>query len=86
MKFPWFQEKGHLEITTLIIPDENDSEKEIHELSRFISMIHPDIPLHLSRYFPRYKMTGGIPTDIGKIFKLADVARESLNFVYEGNI
>lgn len=76
----------HIEITTLIIPDENDSEKEIRQLSRFISAIHPDIPLHLSRYFPRYKMTGTPPTDVGKIYKLADIARESLNYVYGGNI
>jgi pyruvate formate lyase activating enzyme len=36
-------------------------------------------------FFPRYKMSDGMPTDVAKIYKLADIAREKLKYVYEGN-
>lgn len=42
----------HLEVTTLIIPGENDSEEEIRELARWLASIRRDIPLHLSRFSP----------------------------------
>lgn len=77
---------SHVEVTTLIIPGENDNEDEIRDLSEFLASISPDIPLHLTRFFPRYKLTGKLPTSVRKIFNLADIARESLNYVYEGNI
>jgi len=76
---------SHVEITTLVIPDENDSEEEIRNLSKFISSINPDIPLHLSRFFPSYKMGDKNATKINKIYELTEIARESLNFVYSGN-
>jgi len=76
---------SHVEITTLIIPDENDCEEEIRNLSKFISSINPDIPLHLSRFFPNYKMGDKNATKISKIYELTEIARESLNFVYSGN-
>ena len=49
------------------------------------NIIGRDIPLHISRFFPRFKMTDRNATDIKVIYHLADIARESLNFVYEGN-
>lgn len=76
---------SHIEITTLIIPDENDSEEEIKELSNFIGSINKDMPLHISRFFPCYKMTWKSPTNVNKIFELASIARKQLNYVYEGN-
>ncbi len=75
----------HVEVTTLIIPGENDSDKEIRDLSRWLSSVCPDIPLHLTRFFPQYQMTDRGATDIGKINALADVAREFLEHVYIGN-
>lgn len=75
----------HVEITTLIIPGENDGEDEIRNLSEFIASINPDIPLHLSRFFPCYKMRDKSPTDIALIYRLAETARETLRYVYEGN-
>jgi len=77
-------ESSHVEITTLIIPGENDSEEEITELSNFIASISKDIPLHISRFFPCYKMTCKNPTDVKKVYELADIARKQLNYVYEG--
>jgi hypothetical protein len=74
-----------LEVATLIIPGLNDSDEEIDELSEWLASIRKNIPLHLSRYFPRYKMTREA-TDIDLIKRARDAAREYLRFVYIGNI
>ena len=44
-----------------------------------------DIPLHITRFFPRYHMMGKKPTDVRKIYSLVKVAEESLRYVYPGN-
>ncbi len=75
----------HVEVTTLIIPDENDSPEEMDCLSAWIASVDPAIPLHLSRFFPRYRMTDRNATDIGSIYSLADIARRHLSHVHEGN-
>jgi pyruvate formate lyase activating enzyme len=75
----------HVEVTTLVIPGENDSEDEIAETAVFLSSVDKNIPFHVSRFFPRYKYGGKPPTDIGKIRALAEVARKSLTYVYTGN-
>ena len=76
----------HVEVTTLIIPGENDSEDEMREISEFLLSVSPDIPLHISRFFPCYKMRDKGPTEVKKVYKLADIAREKLKYVYEGNV
>jgi len=76
----------HVEITTLIIPDENDGENEMKELSSWIASVNPDIPLHVTRFFPRWLMRSKKPTPVEKIYRLAEIARENLRYVYEGNI
>ncbi len=84
----------HMELTTLIIPGENDSEEEMRELSGWIAglqnskgeIIGKNIPLHISRFFPRFKMTDRAATDVRKIFRLVEIARENLNYVYTGNV
>lgn len=76
---------AHLEITTLIIPGENDSEEEMMELVEFIASINPDIPLHVSRFFPTYKMAHKPPTEVARVYGLAKIARDKLRYVYEGN-
>lgn len=78
-------EQCHVEVTTLLVPGENDREDEIRALSRWLAGIRPDIPLHLSRFFPRYRMTDRPPTDVEAVYRLADVAREALLYVYTGN-
>ncbi len=79
----------HVELTTLIIPGENDSEEEIRELSKWVKDLEvitgKKIPLHISRFFPRFKMTDRDATDVQKVYRLAEVARENLEFVYTGN-
>lgn len=75
----------HVEVTTLIIPGENDSEDEIKDLSEWISDIRPDIPLHISRFFPRWKMGDKEATPVKTVYRLAEIARKNLKYVYEGN-
>lgn len=74
----------HLEVTTLIIPGENDSSAEISALAGWLAGISPDIPLHLSRYFPRYRAKQP-PTPLDTMRVLAEAAGERLNRVYLGN-
>lgn len=77
--------KCHVEITTLIVPGENDSEEEIEALSNWIANINPEIPLHISRFFPRWKMYDKEATPVNKVYHLAEIARKHLKYVYEGN-
>ncbi len=78
-------EQCHVEVTTLLVPGENDSEEEIRALTRWLAGVRRDIPLHLSRFFPRYRMTDRPPTDVKAVYRLADIAREALDHVYTGN-
>lgn len=75
----------HVEITTLIIPDENDSIKDMEKEAEWIAAIDNNIPLHVTRFFPRYKMHDRDATDIKKIHELADTAKKNLNHVFIGN-
>jgi len=77
--------KSHLEITNLLIPGENDSGLEIMEMVNFVADINPDIPLHISRYFPNYKMKIP-PTPLKTIYFARDIALKKLKYVYLGNI
>ncbi|WP_066683882.1 AmmeMemoRadiSam system radical SAM enzyme [Christensenella intestinihominis] len=75
----------HVEVTTLIIPDENDSDTEMGHMAAWLASIGKRIPLHITRFFPRYKMRDRQATPTRDIFRLAEVARRHLEFVYEGN-
>lgn len=76
---------SHVEVTTLIIPDENDGLEEMRALSAWIASVDKKIPLHISRFFPMYKMVDKSPTDVEKIMELQKIAQENLEFVYRGN-
>jgi pyruvate formate lyase activating enzyme len=78
-------EMAHVEITTLIVPGQNDSLEEIKGLARWLADINPSIPLHLTRYYPQYKMTAP-PTPVSTIRMLKEAAQEYLDFVYVGNV
>ncbi|HEX3077517.1 MAG TPA: AmmeMemoRadiSam system radical SAM enzyme [Lachnospiraceae bacterium] len=75
----------HVELTTLIVPGENDSVQEIRQLSQWVASIDDQIPLHITRFFPRWKMTDRNATEVNKIVELTNIAREYLKYVYEGN-
>ncbi|MDD3270045.1 MAG: AmmeMemoRadiSam system radical SAM enzyme [Syntrophomonadaceae bacterium] len=78
-------EETHVEITTLLIPGENDTAEEIKELARWLASLNPDIPLHLSRYHPAYHYEKEA-TAPAILYRSRDIAREFLNFVYIGNL
>lgn len=77
--------KAHVEVTTLIVPGYNDSIDEIKRLAHWLSEINPSMPLHLTRYYPQYKMSAP-PTPVETIRKLKETALEYLDYVYTGNI
>lgn len=76
----------HVEVTTLVIPELNDSAEEIREMSEWLSSISPEIPLHLSRFFPDYKMQDRPPTPKETLYRARDIARQYLKYVYIGNM
>ena len=75
----------HLEVTTLVIPGKNDTEEEIDAIARWLASLNPEIPYHVSRFFPCYKMQNESPTPVRAVYRLADVARKHLRYVYTGN-
>ncbi len=77
---------SHVELTTLIVPGKNDSIREIREEAEWIASIDSRIPLHITRFFPRFRMTNLRPTDIDRMHQLADAAGEFLPNVFLGNV
>ena len=82
-------ESCHVELTTLVVPGENDGEDEMRALSQWVSRLkNPDgesIPLHVTRFFPRFHMQDRRATEVRTVYRLAEIARESLEYVYTGN-
>lgn len=75
----------HVEVTTLLVTGLNDSQEEVEQIASFLGKINPDIPLHLSRYFPMYKMKEPA-TDIDVMIDRQAIAKKYLNHVYLGNV
>jgi len=75
----------HVEVTTLVIPGENDSEEEMDALSGWLASVDAEIPLHVTRFFPCFHMTDRGPTPVETVYRLAEIARGHLRYVYEGN-
>jgi len=76
-----------LEITTLIIPTLNDSEEEIKKIAEFIVNLGKEIPWHLSRFYPYYKLTNIPPTPVNTLHQAREIGLETgLRYVYTGNI
>jgi pyruvate formate lyase activating enzyme len=77
-------DKCHVEVTTLIVPTKNDSVEEMEAEAAWLASLSPDIPLHISRYFPRYKSTISA-TEVETVYQLRDIARKHLKNVHVGN-
>lgn len=77
--------KCHVEITTLLVNGLNDSKEEVEQIASYLSNLDKNIPLHLSRYFPNYKMDDP-PTKLEVMLESRDIARKHLNYVYLGNM
>ena len=76
----------HVELTTLIVPGENDSPEEMEEEARWIADLSPEIPLHITRFFPQYHLLDRKPTEIKKLRQLAEAAGRYLTKVHLGNV
>lgn len=78
----------HLELTTLLIEGENDSNEMIEaECDWIIENLGYDVPLHFSAFFPRYKFKNHKPTSVQTLLKAYKIAKDKgLNYVYTGNI
>ncbi len=77
-----------VEITTLIIPDVNDTDDELSEMAHFLrDEVSPDIPWHLSAFHPDYKMLDRDRTPLDTIQKACKIGKSAgLNFIYTGNV
>ncbi len=76
-----------IEITTLIIPTLNDSEKELEEISQFIVSLDSSIPWHVTAFYPHYKLINLPPTSPEILFKAREIGlKNGLKYVYVGNI
>ena len=76
----------HLEITHLLVTGENDDPKETTALVDFMAThLGKETPLHISRYFPRYRMDHA-PTPASLLERAWGIAHDRLDYVYVGNI
>jgi pyruvate formate lyase activating enzyme len=75
----------HVELTTLIVPGCNDSKDEIQQLAAWVASVNREMPLHITRFFPRWHMSEKEPTSVQAIYSLADTARRYLAHVFTGN-
>ncbi len=83
-----FYENGvHLEVTTLLIDEYNNTPEEIRAIADFIASVSPEIPWHLSRFFPLYKMQDGSVTPEKGLLRAYDIGKEAgLKYIYIGNV
>lgn len=77
--------RTHIEVTSLIIPGLNDNVDEIDGMAKWLSSVSKDIPLHLSKYYPQYKMDNP-ETPIRTMLSAREIARKHLSYVYIGNV
>ena len=77
-----------LEVTTLVVPGHNDSDQELGQIARFLKSVDPEIPWHLSAFFPAYKMMEVEPTDRESLLRAWQNRQRTsgLLYVYCGNI
>lgn len=83
----WKEKDVWVEITTLLIPGRNDNEDDLKKMAEFIAGIDKDIPWHLSRFFPQYKMSDGEITPLETLVKAYEMGKKAgLKYVYVGNV
>ncbi|MBN2407100.1 MAG: AmmeMemoRadiSam system radical SAM enzyme [Elusimicrobia bacterium] len=75
-----------VEVTTLVIPGENDRAGIMKQIAEFIASVSPDIPWHISRFFPHYRYSGRVPTPVSFMESAREAGeRAGLMYVYMGN-
>jgi len=77
-----------IEITTLLIPDQNDSDEELNEMTRWVAReLGPDVPIHFSAFHPDYKMLATPPTPLSTLTRAREIAiNNGIRYAYTGNV
>lgn len=75
----------HVEVTTLVVPGVNDTQEEVVSIARWLASLDEDIVLHVTRFFPAWRMRNRAPTPVSRVYALADAARQHLPNVLVGN-
>ncbi len=76
-----------VEVTTLVIPDENDSNEELGQIASFIAGVDSEIPWHISRFRPDYRYSDRSPTPVESLKRARNIGYEQgLKYVYMGNV
>jgi pyruvate formate lyase activating enzyme len=76
-----------VEVTTLLIPGHNDGDDELRSISAFLVSVSPDIPWHVSRFYPTYNLLDVPPTPLESVERAVRIGREEgLHYVYGGNV
>jgi pyruvate formate lyase activating enzyme len=76
-----------VEVTTLVIPGQNDSPAELKKIAAFIAGVGPEIPWHVSRFHPAYRYQAGGATPAATLRMACDIGRQAgLRYVYPGNL
>jgi len=87
----------HVEVTTLVLPGVGDpdsradpstqgNENDIPEIAKWLASVDPGIPLHLTRFFPKYHYRDRQPTPRETILRLCEAAKKHLKYVFPGNM
>jgi pyruvate formate lyase activating enzyme len=77
-----------IEITTLLLPGRNDSAEELKKLADWLAAeAGPDVPWHISRFYPQYKYTDSEPTPVESMLRAEEIGKAAgLHYVYLGNV
>jgi pyruvate formate lyase activating enzyme len=77
-----------LELTTLLIPGQNDSDRELNEMTRWVvEHLGPDVPMHFTAFFPAYKMLDVPPTPFQTLQRARRIAMENgVRYAFTGNV
>jgi pyruvate formate lyase activating enzyme len=76
-----------VEVTTLLVPGQNDSDEELKKIAAFLAQIDKSIPWHISRFYPQYKMQDLESTPMERLNRAYEVGKEAgLLYVYLGNV
>jgi pyruvate formate lyase activating enzyme len=82
------QTKIWIEVTTLLLPGQNDSEEELKKLADWlVKEAGPEVPWHISRFYPQYKYTDSEPTPLASMRRAEEIGKAAgLHYVYLGNV
>jgi pyruvate formate lyase activating enzyme len=76
-----------VEVTTLVVPGLNDSDEELDSIAKFLAAVGPDVPWHVSQFYPAYKMLDTPVTPVARLRRAVEIGRAAgLRYIYEGNV